>query len=230
MQGGGLPPFPPNYLPNGTTGPPPNLPPFRPPPGFLPPPFPPNFSPNGIPGTPYGGPLPAGVRPPPSFTPRPSHPGLGLPPPAAGLPIPPHAAYGASPSSSIPPGFRKEVKTTSVFVGSIAPGIGDSTMQDLLNVSLSTIPSLMKQACGPLHELKRVTGANGKPQPFGFALFESPEVVMRCIRCLNGIELPDMTPEGRSRPPKPLVVKVDDKTREFLEEFEQTLGRSEVSL
>lgn len=54
---------------------------------------------------------------------------------------------------------------------------------------------------------------------------------MRCIRCLNGVELPDQTPEGMSqrKPPKPLLVKVDDKTRAFLEEFEQTLGRSDVS-
>ena len=54
---------------------------------------------------------------------------------------------------------------------------------------------------------------------------------MRSIRCLNGVELPEMTPEGqRDGKRKPLVVKVDDKTREFLEEFESTLGRSSVSL
>jgi hypothetical protein len=89
----------------------------------------------------------------------------------------------------------------------------------------------MFQACGPLHELKRVSGASGKPQAFGFAAFESPEVVMRTIRCLNGLELPDISPEGKAagKPPKALVVKVDEKTREFLDEFEQTLGRSEVS-
>jgi RNA-binding protein 25 len=52
---------------------------------------------------------------------------------------------------------------------------------------------------------------------------------MRCIRCLNGVELPDLTPGAGSKPAKALVVKVDDKTREFLEEFEQTLGRSDVS-
>lgn len=86
------------------------------------------------------------------------------------------------------------------------------------------------KACGPLHELKRVTGAGGKPAAIGFALFESPEVVMRCVRCLNGVELPDLTPEGRSagKPPKPLVVKVDEKTQSFLDEFERTVGRSDV--
>ena len=49
---------------------------------------------------------------------------------------------------------------------------------------------------------------------------------------MNGLELPDISPEGKAagKPPKPLVVKVDEKTREFLDEFEATLGRSDVSL
>lgn len=62
-------------------------------------------------------------------------------------------------------------------------------------------------------------------------MFESPEVVLRCIRCLNGVELPDISPEGRREGKrKPLIVKADQKTAEFLKEFEDTLGRSEVSL
>lgn len=54
---------------------------------------------------------------------------------------------------------------------------------------------------------------------------------MRCLRCLNGVELPDLTPEGRAqrKPAKSLVVKVDEKTEQFLNEFEQALGRSDVS-
>lgn len=62
-------------------------------------------------------------------------------------------------------------------------------------------------------------------------MFENPEVVLRCIRCLNGVELPDMTPEGRRdrKPTKKLIVKADEKTQAFLEEFESTLGRSDVS-
>lgn len=83
-----------------------------------------------------------------------------------------------------------------------------------------------------MHELKRVEGAGGKPQAFGFASFESPEVVLRCIRCLNGVELPDLTPEGlhEGRPSKALVVKADQKTAAFLQEFEETLGRTDVSV
>ncbi|WVF70986.1 hypothetical protein IAT40_005782 [Kwoniella sp. CBS 6097] len=243
---GNLPPFPPSRPPNpnGAPIPPPGgFPPFRPPPaGFVPPPFPPNFAPGSRPPPPTlpigpgpgpgygGGPPPNGLptRPPPSgpgmgyAPPRPSHPGLGLPPPPAGLPQAPRFAAAEAPTSGqgspgTPPGFVKDVKTTSVFVGSIAPGITDKTLHELLN------------ACGPLHELKRVVGASGKPQAFGFASYENPEVVLRCIRCLNGVELPDMTPEGKreGKPAKKLVVKADQKTQEFLEEFESTLGRSE---
>jgi RNA-binding protein 25 len=142
----------------------------------------------------------------------------------------PPVASTPSPAPASTPSFVREVKATTIFVGSIAPGITDDTLRDLLNVS-APVGWADIQACGPLHELKRVSGASGKPQAFGFASFESPEVVMRCIRCLNGVELPDMTPEGRRdrKPAKPLVVKADEKTREFLDEFEATLGRSDVS-
>ncbi len=46
------------------------------------------------------------------------------------------------------------------------------------------------------------------------------------LRCLNGVELPDLTPEGRAqrKPAKPLVVKVDDKTKQFLDELSRRSG------
>lgn len=63
-------------------------------------------------------------RPPPmGYAPRPAHPGLGSTP--HGLPQPPHM----SPSTPKP-----DVKTTKVFVGGIAPGITDETLESLLNV------------------------------------------------------------------------------------------------
>lgn len=108
------------------------------------------------------------------------------------------------------PNFVKAVKTTKVFIGGIAPGVTDAILTGLIHT------------CGPLHKLNRVTGTTGKPQAFGFAEFEDPEVVLRCLKCLNGTELPDMTPKGRSeRAVKALVVKADDKTRAFLDEFEE---------
>lgn len=80
---------------------------------------------------------------------RPAHPGLGLPSLPPGLPQPPHLAptssnsygsnsYGGGGGGGMP-AFVREVKTTSVFVGSIAPGITDDTLKNLLNVSLNTL-------------------------------------------------------------------------------------------
>lgn len=87
-----------------------------------------------------------GIRPPPmtgspsGYPARPAHPGLGLPSLPPGLPQPPHLAsssssgYGGGSGGGMP-GFVREVKTTSVFVGGIAPGISDDTLKNLLNVS-----------------------------------------------------------------------------------------------
>lgn len=117
---------------------------------------------------------------------------------------------GAAGGGATNPNFVRAVKTTKVFVGSIAPGVTDAILTGLIHT------------CGPLHKLNRVTGTTGKPQAFGFAEFEDPEVVLRCLKCLNGTELPDITPQGRSSgATKKLIVKADDKTREFLDEFEQ---------
>ncbi|WVQ71288.1 hypothetical protein IAR50_000814 [Cryptococcus sp. DSM 104548] len=205
------------------------MPPYLP--SFPPPPFlPPGISPNAHPGTPGQyppqtpmpgmmgmPPMPPGMRPPaPGMgTPaRPSHPGLGSQYQSHhGLPRPPNFTPGQSPQQP-----RGDVKTTKVFVGGIAPGISDETLTNLLN------------ACGPLYELKRVSGASGKPQAFGFASFENPDIVLRAIRCLNGVELPDVTPEGKATgaSSKKLIVKADEKTTEFLNEFEATLGRTEM--
>lgn len=60
--------------------------------------------------------------------------GMGGPSPGPASTAP--APMSGSGSNSLPD-FRKEVKTTSVFVGSIAAGITDEVLQNLLNVSLS---------------------------------------------------------------------------------------------
>ncbi|KAL7423581.1 hypothetical protein Q5752_001161 [Cryptotrichosporon argae] len=237
MAYNGRPPF---------NGPPPSLPPFRPhftpgqpPPGgfppfppngnFVRPPFPPTLPQSASP-QPNGFQSPAGFRPPAPPTPHhPPRPGIGLPQPPSGLPQPPRFVPAPSPAPSFTPsrpgsvpGYgpnagqpRRDVKTTKIFIGNIAPGIRDDTLTALLD------------ACGPLHELKRVEGAGGRQQPFGFASFENPEVVLRCIRCLNGVELPDLTPGSRN-PPKALLVKADEKTSQFLKEFEDTVGRTDT--
>jgi hypothetical protein len=76
---------------------------------------------------------------------RPPHPGLGAQPgpggPMGGPPrfpgpggLPPPGMGSNGGPRGAPPGFQREVKTTSVFVGSIAPGIDDDTLKGLLNV------------------------------------------------------------------------------------------------
>lgn len=66
------------------------------------------------------------------------------------------------------------------------------------------------QTCGPLHKINRPTGKAGKPQAFGFAEFEDPEVVLRCLKCLHGVELPDITPQGRQQGTKKKLVVCTD--------------------
>lgn len=63
--------------------------------------------------------------------PHPAHAGIGLPSTPGSLPVPPHRQSGTGPGG----GFVKEAKTTSLFVGSIAPGTDDATLTELLNVS-----------------------------------------------------------------------------------------------
>lgn len=171
----------------GIGGPSPiNMPPFSP--GQMPTPG------MGLPGRP-------------GFSPH-GGPGMGTPgfdPSNGGLPRPPHMVGGPQ-----NPNFVKAVKTTKVFIGSIAPGVTDAILTGLIHT------------CGPLYNLNRVTGTTGKPQAFGFAEFEDPEVVLRCLKCLNETELPDMTPAGRSSgATKKLIVRADEKTKAFLDEFEQ---------
>lgn len=163
----------------------------------------------GAPGLGYGGgaggPLPIGG----------GLPG-GSPASAPGLPTRP-SGHGPGPGGmQRDNGFVKQVKTTAVFVGGIPNGITDPILQGLL------------QTCGPVHKINRVKGPSGKPQAFGFAEFEDPEVVLRCLKCVNGVELPDISPEGRRQGiKKTLTVKADEKTRSFLAEYEKSSMRME---
>lgn len=111
------------------------MPPFRPKfaPGSAPLPTfpPPGFSPNG----PRGSASPAGYGPNarggrPGYPP----PGAGLPPMPSGFPTPPHQTHARTPNNAGP---KKDVKTTKIFIGSIAPGISDNVLRELLNVSLN---------------------------------------------------------------------------------------------
>lgn len=94
-----------------------------------------------------------------------------------------------------PPGEKPPV--TKVFVGNISERAPDPMMRQML------------QRCGTVISWKRVEGANGKLQAFGFCEYDNPEATLRCIRLLNGYEIAE----------KKLLVKVDQKTRELLGEY-----------
>ncbi|CAF2674078.1 unnamed protein product [Rotaria sp. Silwood2] len=88
---------------------------------------------------------------------------------------------------------------TTVFVGSISERAPDVMIKRML------------QHCGSVLNWKRVQGANGKLQAFGFCEYENPEGTLRCIRLLNGWQIQD----------KKLVVKVDAKTKALLDEYKK---------
>ncbi|KAI8068531.1 hypothetical protein BC940DRAFT_332933 [Gongronella butleri] len=145
---------------------------------------------------PYGNPY-AFRPPPPGFVPRPG----------------PHDAPGA-PFGGPPPG----AVAMKVFVGAIAPGIGDDIITDLL------------KTCGPLVEWKRLRDPSGKPKGFGFAMYENPAATNRAIRLLGG--------EGGHQPlvlkardgsntEKKLIVKADDQQRHQLE-MQRNSGANEL--
>ncbi|CAF0985810.1 unnamed protein product [Rotaria sp. Silwood1] len=129
-------------------------------------------------------------------------------PPGAPMMIPPNMA---TPPPGIPAatnGTHKSAENekknrpqtlTTVFVGSISERAPDAMIKRMLF------------NCGSVVNWKRVQGANGKLQAFGFCEYENPEGTLRCIRLLNGWQIQD----------KKLVVKVDAKTKALLDEYKK---------
>ncbi|CAE6516921.1 unnamed protein product [Rhizoctonia solani] len=115
--------------------------------------------------------------------------------------------YQPTPTAT-PPGPM--LKATTLFVGSISPGISDGFLTSLF------------AACGPLRSFKRLQTPQGKPQAFGFAEFEEPDAVVRALQLLDGRLLPSL--EGG--PPKKLSVKADQKTQGFLKTYEEQRGQN----
>ena len=160
----------------------------------------PNMAP--LPPRPRAGLGSAGYAPSPGSGPSPMSPGA---PPSAGLPLAP-----GLPAAPLPTSIAPAEAATTLFVGSISPGINDTWLTKLL------------EACGSLRSLKRVSKA------FGFAEFYEPDAVIRAIQVLNGRELPPMGVEGQSGQAKKLVVKADEKTKKFLEQYESKRVTTEV--
>jgi len=152
-------------------------------------------------------------RPPPGMMPPGYPPPAGMPPPPFGMmhagmppammpPRPPYAAQ-ADPRLRMPgqggpqnPGMGPPV---TVFVGNITEKAQDAMIRHLLNTN------------GPVNSWKRVQGATGKLQAFGFCEFGNPDAALRAIRILHDWEIAD----------KKLVVKVDAKTKGVPEDFKR---------
>lgn len=83
---------------------------------------------------------------------------------------------------------------TTVFVGNISDKATDTLVRQML------------LRCGSIVGWKRVQDASGKLQAFGFCEYSEPDSTLRALRILHDRKLGD----------KPLVVKVDAKTRKDL--------------
>lgn len=98
--------------------------------------------------------------------------------------------------------------TITVFVGNITERAADNLVKQLL------------LKCGNVVSWKRVQGASGKLQAFGFCEYGDPESALRAIRILHEWELGD----------KKLVVKVDAKTKEQLDEYKANKKRNRFDM
>jgi len=100
--------------------------------------------------------------------------------------------YSRPPKRDIPTG-----PPVTVFVGNITERAPDAMVRHLLTT------------CGPVISWKRVQGATGKLQAFGFCEYSNPDAGLRSIRLLHNWTIADKT----------LVVKVDAKTQKVLDGY-----------
>ncbi|XP_065660659.1 RNA-binding protein 25 isoform X3 [Hydra vulgaris] len=98
----------------------------------------------------------------------------------------------------VPPLVQKQ-EITTVFVGNITDKASDTLIRQIL----------MK--CGYIVSWKRVQGAAGRLQAFGFCEYSDPEAGLRSMRLLSGFQIGD----------KKLLVKVDSKTRSQLDRYKE---------
>lgn len=113
---------------------------------------------------------------------------------------PPTSGGGAPPMQAQPRPQKMEIPTgpaVTVFVGNITERAPDAMVRHLLTT------------CGNVLSWKRVQGATGKLQAFGFCELSNPDAGLRAIRLLNDYAIAD----------KSLVVKVDAKTKKILDDY-----------
>ncbi|KAF9089268.1 hypothetical protein BGX23_006825 [Mortierella sp. AD031] len=178
----------------------------------------------GIPGMPPGGP---GVPPTTAGGPRP--PGLpgtpGAPPGALMVGTPPKSAgAAAAQGGAMAVGGALPDNMNTLFIGSIAPGINNVAMEKLLKTT------------GNLTKWRRLQDSTTqKWSAFGFAEYADADSLLRTLRIIGkdgqqpkgekavGLELTAMDGSGVV---KALLVKVDDKIRQFLEVYEESRPRT----
>uniref|UniRef100_A0A672Q0Q3 RNA-binding protein 25-like n=1 Tax=Sinocyclocheilus grahami TaxID=75366 RepID=A0A672Q0Q3_SINGR len=95
--------------------------------------------------------------------------------------------------------------TTTVFVGNISEKASDMLVRQML------------AKCGLVLSWKRVQGASGKLQAFGFCEYKEPESTLRALRLLHELQVGD----------KKLLVKVDAKTKAQLDTWKA--GQTQTS-
>merc|ERR1711944_127769 len=122
-----------------------------------------------------------------------------FPPNMPGQPFRPNHMQRPPPDIVAPPVAPAGSQAVTVFVGNITERAQDGMVRHLLNT------------CGPVLSWKRVQGATGKLQAFGFCEYGNPDAALRAIRILHDWEVGD----------KKLVVKVDAKTKDVLEDFKR---------
>ncbi|KAF9390001.1 hypothetical protein BGX21_011580 [Mortierella sp. AD011] len=152
---------------------------------------------------------------------------INAPPPSAGLGgfnkgAP--SGTGAIPASAFVVGGALPDKMNTLFIGSIAPGINNVAMEKLLKTT------------GNLVKWKRVQDPTTHQwKAFGFAEYADADSLLRTLRVLGqdgqqpkgekpvGLELTAMDGSGVV---KALLVKADEKTRQFLDQYEESRPRT----
>eukprot|EP00063_Salmo_salar_P092363 XP_014067198.1 PREDICTED: RNA-binding protein 25-like [Salmo salar] len=112
----------------------------------------------------------------------------------------------------MPPAPRKELNPVRLKENEEGGGGGPTTTVFVGNISEKASDMLVRQLlakCGLVLSWKRVQGASGKLQAFGFCEYKEPESTLRSLRLLHELLLGD----------KKLLVKVDAKTKAQLEEW-----------
>ncbi|XP_028852900.1 RNA-binding protein 25 [Denticeps clupeoides] len=163
----------------------------------------------GIPQLPPGVPPPQFGGYPPSVPPGapmiPVHMGIMAPTQAVLLPAP----MSVVPKATVP---RKDVSSTQGKETEESSGSGPTTTVFVGNISEKASDMLIRQLlakCGLVLSWKRVQGASGKLQAFGFCEYKEPESTLRALRLLHELQIGD----------KKLLVKVDAKTKAQLDEW-----------